>query len=46
MNGHHFLYYIFKADKAANPMPADRAETLLNKLKRIFKNKETRKEGN
>ena len=45
MNGHHFLYYIFKADKAANPMPEKRAETLLDMLKRVFKSNETRKEG-
>ena len=35
-NKHHFLFYLFKADKAANPMPQTRAESLLNCLKNIF----------
>jgi len=33
---HHFLYYIFKADKAENPMPKVRAEAIARKLKRLF----------
>ena len=33
---HHFLFHIFKIDKAENPMPQNQAETLLHYLKRVF----------
>ena len=33
---HHFLFYIFKRDKEANPMPCDRAQPLLQRLKQVF----------
>ena len=33
---HHFLFHIFKMDKAENPMPQSQAETLLHYLKSVF----------
>ena len=43
---HHFLYYIFKADKAENPMPKEKAESLAQKIAKILKsiNKEKGKD--
>ena len=34
---HHFLYHIFKMDKAAHPMPENRVAGLLQQLKNICK---------
>ena len=40
---HHFLYYVFKIDKAENPMPPNKSEKLLNSLKKLLNtNKENR----
>ena len=33
---HHFLFYLFKADKASNPMPQSNAAALLLRLKKLF----------
>jgi len=32
---HHFLFHIFRMDKAENPMPKNRAEALLQYLKSV-----------
>lgn len=32
---HHFLFHIFRLDKAENPMPHTRAEALLRHLKNV-----------
>ncbi|MBR6558597.1 MAG: hypothetical protein IKT70_06255 [Clostridia bacterium] len=34
---HHFLFCIFSADKAENPMPQIRASGLLKYLRQVFK---------
>lgn len=36
LHRHHFLYHIFRMDKAENPMPPSRAETVLQYVKRAF----------
>ena len=33
---HHFLFHIFRMDKAENPMPQNQAERLLHYLKSVF----------
>ena len=33
----HFLFHIFRMDKAENPMPQKQAENLLRYLKSVFK---------
>ena len=33
---HHFLFHIFRMDKAENPMPQNRVEILLHYLKSVF----------
>jgi hypothetical protein len=38
---HHFLFHLFKMDKAENPMPKDQAESLLSYLKSVFSDKKT-----
>ena len=44
---HHYLFHIFRMDKAENPMPESRAETLLKCLRTVFENKRNnRKQGN
>ena len=35
-NRHHFLYHIFRMDKAENPMPGNRALPLRQLLKQVF----------
>ena len=40
---HHFLFHIFRMDKAENPMPQNQAETLLHYLKSVFMDKTTDK---
>lgn len=35
---HHFLYYIFKADKEANPMEESKAAGLRQILQQMFAN--------
>ena len=42
---HHFLFHIFKRDKAENPMPQNRAETLLHYLKSVFMDNTTNDKG-
>ena len=34
---HHFLFHIFRLDKAEHPMPPQRSAPLLSKLLRVFK---------
>lgn len=34
---HHFLYHIFRMDKAENPMPHSRALSLGQLLKQVFR---------
>ena len=42
----HFLFHVFKMDQEANPMPAGRADALLQRLKCMFiKEKERRNNG-
>ena len=36
---HHFLFYIFKADKEENPMQKNKAESLFDQIKNTFNNK-------
>lgn len=33
---HHFLFYLFKMDQDENPMPKNRADTLLQYLKQAI----------
>ena len=33
---HHFLFHIFRLDKAQNPMPSDRIKSLLRYLKKVL----------
>ena len=42
---HHFLFHIFKMDKAENPMPQNQAERLLHYLKSVFMDNETTEKG-
>lgn len=42
---HHFLFHIFKMDKAENPMPQSQAETLLHYLKSVFMDNTTNDKG-
>ena len=36
---HHFLFHIFRMDKAENPLPPNQAETMLQRLKKLLQNK-------
>ena len=42
---HHFLFHIFRMDKAENPMPQNQAETLLHYLKSVFMDNEKAEKG-
>lgn len=42
---HHFLFHIFRMDKAENPMPRNQAETLLHYLKSVFMDNTTTDKG-
>ncbi len=42
---HHFLFHIFRMDKAENPMPQNRAELLLQYLKNVFMDNTTKEKG-
>ena len=42
---HHFLFHIFKKDKAEHPMPQNQAATLLHYLKSVFMDNTTTDEG-
>lgn len=37
---HHFLFYIFRVDKMARPMPEKRVAGFLRQLKEIWRNAE------
>lgn len=36
---HHFLYHIFRLDKAENPMPRQRREPLAHQVQKWFRDK-------
>ena len=38
----HFLFYIFQMDQKENPMPEERAEALLQRVRCIFINEKRR----
>ena len=42
---HHFLFHIFKMDKAENPMPQNQAENLLHYIKSVFMDNTTTDKG-
>ena len=42
---HHFLFHIFRMDKAENPMPQNQATALLHYLKSVFMDNTTTDEG-
>ena len=44
-NEHHFLFHIFRLDRAENPMPRSRAESLLQYLKQFFTNEPKKEKG-
>ena len=41
----HFLFHIFRLDKAENPMPQNQAEILLHYLKSVFMDNTTNDKG-
>lgn len=42
---HHFLFHVFRMDKAANPMPPGRVNTLLHCLKCVYLDKTKKEKG-
>ena len=42
---HHFLFHIFKMDKAENPMPQKTMEALLHYLKSVFMDNKANDKG-
>lgn len=45
-NEHHFLFHIFRLDRAENPMPRSRAESLLQYLKHFLTAEPRKERGN
>ena len=45
-NEHHFLFHIFRLDREENPMPRNRAESLLQSLKQLFTTGPKKERGN
>ena len=45
-NEHHFLFHIFRLDREENPMPRNRAESLLQCLKQLFAAEPKKERGN